>query len=126
MSSPYPPEAEGLTHDPGALRIRELNDAFRADGFTHPGLGQVFLTRGLTALGDSFVQRAIQAVRAFESFTPENDPWGEHDFGSFDLDGETIFWKIDYYAPDLESGSEDPADPARTRRVMTVMLAEEY
>jgi hypothetical protein len=50
----------------------------------------------------------------------------EHDFGSFELAGETFFWKIDYYNNDLVAGSEDPADPSKTTRVLTIMLAEEY
>ena len=56
----------------------------------------------------------------------DNDPHGEHDFGSFELCGRKLFWKIEYYDPDLQHGSEDPADPAKTMRVLTVMLAEEY
>ena len=31
-----------------------------------------------------------------------------------------------YYDPSLEAGSADPADPAKTTRVLTLMLAEEY
>ena len=46
----------------------------------------------------------------FKAFTADNDPCGEHDFGAFDHQGQRIFWKIDYYAPDMEHGSEDPAD----------------
>jgi hypothetical protein len=49
----------------------------------------------------------------------------EHDFGSIEVAGETIFWKIDYHGSDMASGSEDPADPERTTRVLTIMLAEE-
>jgi hypothetical protein len=64
--------------------------------------------------------------RIFDSFTPDNDPYGEHDFGAFEHEGQRIFWKIDYYAPDMEHGSEDPADPKQTVRVLTIMLASEY
>jgi len=66
-------------------------------------------------------------VIAFDDFNADNDPHREHDFGSFELDGEKLFWKIDYYStddPDL--GSEDPSDLTKTLRVLTVMLAEEY
>ena len=52
--------------------------------------------------------------------------WHEHDFGSFEHNRRTIFWKIDYYDLLLKNGSSDPSDPALTRRVLTVLFAEEY
>ena len=61
-----------------------------------------------------------------DAFCEDNDPYGEHDFGAFEVEGEKLFWKIDYYDKALEHGSEDPADPTRTTRVLTVMLASEY
>jgi hypothetical protein len=54
-------------------------------------------------------------VKEFNTFTEGNDPWHEHDFGSFDYKGEKIFWKIDDY-----EGNEG------YELVMTIMLAEEY
>jgi hypothetical protein len=105
-------------------RIRELNDVVRAEG--PAGAGQWALTRGVQALGEALVFRAIGEVRAFDRFDEDNDPHGEHDFGSFTLCGERLLWKIDYYDAALEFGSEDPADPALTTRVLTIMLAEEY
>ena len=51
---------------------------------------------------------------------------GEHDFGSFEVAGEKFFWKIDYYDERCEFGSEDPADPEKTMRVLTIMFADEY
>jgi hypothetical protein len=50
----------------------------------------------------------------------------EHDFGSFELSGETFFWKIDCYDERCEFGSEDAADPEKTTRVLTIMFAGEY
>ena len=74
-----------------------------------------------------FGWRAIrEQVERFDTFTPDNDPHHEHDFGSFEHDGERIFWKIDYYDRSLTNGSEDPSDPAQTTRVLTIMLASEY
>ena len=63
---------------------------------------------------------------AFDDFSEDNDPWGEHDFGSFDHNGNTIFWKIDCYDREMKHGSPNPADAAVTQRVLTVLLAEEY
>jgi Protein of unknown function (DUF3768) len=71
-------------------------------------------------------RRSGVAISAFEGFTRDNDPYGEHDFGSVEVPGHVIFFKIDYYDLDLLHHSPDPADPAVTRRVMTIMLADEY
>jgi hypothetical protein len=107
-----------------AQRLRELNDQFRCSGTS--ALGQWMVTDGAQSLGADFTAMAVCAVRGFSDFTEGNDPYGEHDFGSLNLAGETLFWKIDYYDRSLCHGSEDPADPARTRRVLTIMLASEY
>ncbi|NKE48636.1 DUF3768 domain-containing protein [Roseomonas frigidaquae] len=81
----------------------------------------------MQALSNADRARVIEAVQTFSAFTGDNDPHGEHDFGAIDLPGvERVFWKIDYYDPSFEFGSEDPADPKITRRVLTIMLASEY
>ena len=103
-------------------RIRELNDSFRR---TFSG-GQVMLTSGVDALPPDVKAKVLQAVRSFDAFDNSNDPHKEHDFGSFEVGGETYFFKVDYYSTDLQSGSEDPADPKVTTRVLTIMLAWEY
>ena len=106
--------------------IASLNDAFRKSPFDR-SLGKTYMTSGVSVLGPLFVARAIGAVGTFDKFTTDNDPYGEHDFGSFELDGEKLFWKIDYYSKsDPDCGSEDPSDPLKTARVLTIMLAEEY
>src|SRR3954454_11600147 len=100
-------------------RVRELNDAFRR---TFTG-GQVMLTSGVDALPHDVKAKVLQAVRSFDAFDNGNDPHKEHDFGAFDMEGEKFFFKVDYYAPDMQGGSEDPADPKVTTRVLTIMLA---
>lgn len=103
--------------------IRNLNDAFRK----HPHLnGHLMITHGVQALGLENVQEICRRVSEFDQFNEDNDPYHEHDFGSLDFEKIKIFWKIDYYAKDMKHGSEDPADPALTTRVMTIMRAEEY
>ncbi len=103
-------------------RIRDLNDAFRT---TLEG-GRCLFTAAVSDMGIPFATAALAAVRTFETFTSDNDPYSEHDFGSFEIGEERLFWKIDYYDRSLEFGSNDPADPAQTKRVLTIMLAEEY
>jgi len=72
------------------------------------------------------ITEILELIKNFDTFTQDNDPYGEHDFGSIQYKGEKIFWKIDYYDLNLEYLSPDTADPAKTKRVLTVMLAEEY
>jgi hypothetical protein len=50
-------------------------------------------------------------IESFDAFGPDNDPHQQHDFGAIEIDGERYFWKIDYFDPSLQGGSEDPADP---------------
>ena len=102
-------------------RIRDLNDAFRKSM-----VGDVVITHGVAGLPSDVQAMAIRKVATFDAFTPDNDPHGEHDFASFDVAGQKVFWKIDYYDPRLEFGSDDPGDAAKIRRVLTIMLAEEY
>ena len=54
-------------------------------------------TSGVAAYGDDFIERALEAVREFTAFNEENDPYDEHDAGSFELDGVNLLWKIDCY-----------------------------
>lgn len=85
------------------------------------------MTAGVAALGPKAQAEIFKRVREFSEFKPGNDPYGEHDFGSIAAGGEQVFWKIDYYEDaSMELGSENPADPARSYRLLTVMLAAEY
>jgi len=103
-------------------RIRQLNDALR---LTLRG-GRVLMTVAVNALPDDLKALALQRTRTFADFSEDNDPHGEHDFGSFELAGKTFFWKIDYYDERCAFGSQDPSDPCRTTRVLTLMLASDY
>ena len=104
-------------------QIAELNDSLRTTGFG----GKVLMTRRIADLHYPVQAAIMHKVQDFDNFTEDNDPHGEHDFGSFGHDGMKIFWKIDYYDKhDSARGSEDPANPEQTLRVLTVMLANEY
>jgi hypothetical protein len=103
-------------------RIRLLNDNFRS---TFIG-GQVVMTAGVADLPMDVKAHVLLQVQRFASFNSDNDPHGEHDFGSFEVAGETFFWKISYYDLRCEFGSEDPTDPDKTTRVLTIMLNGEY
>jgi hypothetical protein len=116
------PKARPMPVNSRTSRICDLNDAFRA---TLEG-GQCVTTPGLCEMGTDFVTQAIAAARAFAAFTPDNDPEGEHDFGAFRIGEQRLVWKIDYYDSTMRYGSRDPSDPAETKRVLTVMLADEY
>ena len=119
-----------------AERIARLNDlARRAMGVAC----MVVATEGIRALPEADQSRLRELIETFDAFTPDNDPYGERDFGAIyqGVDGVwstlrpadvgvTAFWKVDAYDRDLRFASEDPADPAVTRRVLTIMLASEY
>jgi hypothetical protein len=109
-----------MAYDTGT--IRRLNDELRRN----PETGIAVITPGIAALGQEAVQRIFQTVATFDEFCRENDPYGEHDFGAFDANGERVFFKIDTYDRTLSGYSPDPADPTLTQRVITVMTAREY
>ena len=114
-----------------AQLIAGQNDRFRTTwgaDFTVPG--QIVMTHGVNLLPFAAKVAVMAKVQGFKTFDADNDPHGEHDFGAFDVatdEGtEKIFWKIDLYDPAYRMGSDDPANPDLTRRVLTVMLASEY
>jgi hypothetical protein len=108
--------------DSKTARIRALNDELRQN---FAG-GLAVMTPGIAALGAEAVARIVKTIAVFDDFCHANDPYEEHDFGVFDADGQRVFFKIDYYDETLSYHSPDPADPSVTKRVITIMLAEEY
>ncbi len=115
-------EQPNETADARILVIRDLNDQLRQ---SFEG-GRVVMTQGVNGLADDTIARVFKAVRDFDDFSEANDPYGTHEFGMFDVDGEQLMFKIDAYDRNLEYGSPDPADPSVTTRVLTVLLASEY
>jgi hypothetical protein len=105
----------------GSTRICALDDELRRFGRG----GRIMITSGIQAL-DTEVAQVLAAVAAFDAFTTDNDPYGEHDCAILTVDGHRVLFKIDYYDRDLAYHSPDPSDPTVTERVMTVMLASEY
>ncbi len=105
-----------------AESVRALNDEFRT---TLSG-GTVVTTAGVRARGRNFTRRVLTAIKRFDSFEDANDPCREHDLGNFDLEGQSFFFKIDYYDFAMERHSPDASDPDVTMRVMTIMLADKY
>jgi hypothetical protein len=100
-------------------QIRALNDKLRQN----LTVGTAFITAGVAALGPEAVARIVKTIAVYDDFCHANDPYEEHDFGSFDVDGQTLFFKIDLYE---EPNVKDPNGGPVVNRVMTIMLAEEY
>jgi len=84
------------------------------------------MTAGVIALGQEHQLKILDAVARFDRFDEDNDPYGEHDFGAVEVEGERLFFKIDYYDQSPLAHSPDPADETVTKRLVTIMLAEEY
>ena len=104
------------------IKIAKLNDELR----TSFRGGSVCTTSGVEALPEDLRQRLLSAVQGFREFTEDNDPHGERDCAVIEVEGTRLIWKIDYYDPTFSRLSEDASDPEVTRRVLTIMLAEEY
>ena len=120
-------------------RIARLNDRARQA----MGLAcTAFVTVGFRSLPEADQSCVRELIETYDAFDEDGDPHGELDFGAIyqlacgrwtterpkvrDDERERVFWKLDYYDRDLRFGSEDPANPAVTRRVLTIMLADEY
>lgn len=111
-----------LCIDEKTKRVAMLNDNFRK---TFLG-GLVSLTHHVQNLDGERMIKLMGAVKTFDDFSEDNDPYGEHDFGSVVVDGQTYFWKIDYYNNSLDGHSPDKSCSKVTRRVLTIMHCNEY
>jgi hypothetical protein len=121
------------TDCPDPAVIAAQNDAFRKLAClgvppAQPIQGRMHVTRLLMEADDGFMAEAVKATGMFETFEPENDPEGWHDFGAVEIRGETVFWKIDLYEADSDFryGAEAPDNPETTMRVLTIMMARDW
>ena len=108
--------------DTNSMKIAALNDALRQHGTG----GKIMLTPGIRSLGQKAVNEITAKIRSFDTFTEDNDPYGERDFGSIKVGCNKVFFKIEYYDRNMQYASPDPADSSVTVRVMTIMMADEY
>ena len=102
--------------------IATLNDKFRKSFIG----GEVLLSAGIAAMSSEDKANIVSMVQNFNDFTEDNDPYKEHDFGSFDYKCEKILWKIDYYDLNNQYHSENPANPDITNRILTIMTVFEW
>lgn len=108
-----------------ANRIAALNDAMRTSIEPPMAPNMIVFTGALAESDEEIRILALNGARQFKDFTLENDPWGERDFMRYTIGQNTFIAKIDYYTPDLEAGSDDPDDPEKTARVMSIFYAED-
>ena len=107
-------------------QIAQRNDEFRKAILTDPNHvgGKAVLTAGIAGLDTDALAEVFTLVKNFSEFSVDNDPHKEHDFGSVTVDGEKVFWKIDYYSDEnIDCGTEDTLN---SYRVLTIMFADEY
>ncbi len=104
--------------------IAVLNDRLRCQG--DKTLGKYKMTVGVSALSPTELTDLLKLVQNFNQFDKNNDPYGEHDFGSFTFKEEKYCFKIDYYDLSEKYASEDPSNPAVTIRVLLIMRMDEY
>ena len=85
--------------DQRTQRIRALDDHLRK----HPTSDVAIMTPGVAALGQEAANRIIKTITTFDDFCHANNPYENHDNGSFEADGRTVLFKIDHYErpPDL-------------------------
>ena len=123
-----------VTPATGALdgsTVQAQNDRFRTSLGTDRTLpGRIVATQGVAALGLGSGLWIMLAVQAFSDFTEDNDPFGLHDFGAFEIEDEgrtvRLYWKIDLFDAAYLYGSEAPDDPSQTSRVLTILLPSEW
>lgn len=102
-------------------KICKKNDELRSQLPLLPRPHRLMLTQGIRAeFSDEDIPEILMQIKNTDKFDDGDDPWKEHDFGSFVFKDERIYWKFDYYCNAFETFKENGT------RVLTVMLASEY
>lgn len=105
-------------------KIRALNIAFWREPHKH---GRLMMSRYIADRDPDFHTKCLEALRVYDGWNADNDPHGEADMCILDIDGEKVWAKLDYYSrANLNYGSEDPSDPAKTFRIGTLLFPDEY
>src|SRR5579862_3374640 len=93
-------------------KISALNDHLRT---TFKG-GRVQMTRNVYDLDDRLRGRALAVLARYNKFDAES----EHDSGVFIFAGFAFEWRIEYRGAEGCGQSSDPANAAKTFRVLTL------
>ena len=80
-----------MSYEECAHQTAQKNDLLRR---TCTG-DQLEISPGVAALPSKVVGEALFIMRTFEEFNTKNDPYQNHDFGSFDVDGHTFLFQVD-------------------------------
>ena len=115
-------EKQNCVQPPRVEVIAQLNDTLRKTGTG----GSVMVTQSVMRLTGFDAAELAAALADYDGFDADNDPHGERDFGDLMLWGTDLLFKIDYHDAAMEFGSEDPANPEVTNRVLTVMSAADW
>ena len=129
--STAPQDEQDVTNPAIAAIIAQQNDAFRTSltaSVKAPGVppGKLVMTAGIAAQSDEFRAALIDALVTFDAFDSDSDPYGLHEMGVLEIEGERVWFKFDLYDENYEYSAETPTDPKRTRRVLTLLLPSEY
>lgn len=106
--------------------IAERNDKFRVNVINSPSetQGKCVLTAGIANQYPLVLAHILYAVKNFSDFKEEDNPYGENDFGAFEICKVKMYFKIDYYLDESMNYGTD--DPLTSYQVLTIMLASEY
>ena len=120
-----------LSSPKAAALIADQNDRFRRAAMQFEAAedvpkGKIVMTRGVADQSPDFQLELMRKLVTFDAFGKDSDPYAWHEMGVLDVAGETVWFKIDLYDGDYGYGAEDPTDPDKTRRVMTLLFPSEY